>query len=84
MSDDGVKLNVTFQLTAVDRPVISGAELTAAGHRVRFEPDQATIVNIATGRKTHVEKKNGVYVLRMWVPIGIKRSEPPSSGGIRQ
>ena len=84
LSDDGVKLNVTFQVAAVDRPLISVAKLTAAGHRVRFEPDHATIVNIASGRKTHVEKKNGVYVLRMWVPAAAQLSEPSSSGGTRQ
>ena len=82
LSDDGGKLNINFQVTAVDRPLISVAKLTAAGHRVQFGPDKATITNDATGRVTHVDKKNGVYVLRMWVPAAVSAtlSELPLSG----
>ncbi len=61
-------------------------KLTAAGHWVQFGPDKATITNDATGRVTHVDKKNGVYVLRMWVSAAVSARLPerPLSGGSGQ
>ena len=60
-------LNVTFQVTAVDRPLLAVSKLTDAGHQVWFGKDLGTITHGRTGKVTSFKKRNGVYVLDMWV-----------------
>jgi len=43
------------------------SQVTAKGNKVNFYEDWGEIVHIKTGRKTRFERKNGVYVLRVWV-----------------
>lgn len=71
---------INFQVTSVDRPLIAVSKLTAAGHRVSFGPESGVFTHGITGKTTKFTEKNGVYVLRMWVP----RSVELVSGGIRQ
>jgi hypothetical protein len=83
LSDAGTRLAIKFQVTTVDRPLIAVSKLTAAGHIVKFGNQNGTITHGATGKQTQFRKKNGVYVLRIWVP----RAPPASSsspGGSRQ
>jgi hypothetical protein len=67
VTDNGVPLNVTFQVTAVDRPLLAVSKLTEAGHQVWFGKDLGTITHGRTGKVTSFKKRNGVYVLDMWV-----------------
>ena len=71
---------INFQVTNVDKPLIAVSRLTAAGHEVWFGQDGGTVRNKANGKVTHFEKKNNVYVLRMWV----RCPAVPTSGGSRQ
>ena len=80
VSDEGGKLSINFQVTSVDRPLIAVSKLTAAGHQVSFGRESGTMKHGVTGKATKFQKKNGVYVLRVWVPTS---SELPS-GGSRQ
>ena len=83
LSDEGVKLAINFQVTTVDRPLIAVSKLTAAGHQVWFGQDFGTITHGVTGKSTKFHRKNGVYVLKIWVPRPATE-QSSSSGGIRQ
>jgi hypothetical protein len=80
LSDEGSRLSINFQVTQVDRPLLAVSKLTAAGHEVWFGDEQGVITHGSTGKQTHFQKRNGVYVLRIWVP----RVQPMTSGGSRQ
>ena len=82
-------MNIKFQVTHVDKPLIAVSKLTAAGHKVEFDGDTGSIVNKANGNVTTFIRKNGVYVLQIWVKrhpstVAAIRSSAPLSGGSRQ
>ena len=84
LSEEGSKLSINFQVTTVDKPLIAVSKLTAAGHQVWFGKQHGVITHGVTGKTTTFEKKNGVYVLRVWAPRPATARTPSSSGGIRQ
>ena len=84
VSEEGSKLSINFQVTTVDKPLIAVSKLTAAGHQVWFGKQHGVITHGVTGKTTTFEKKNGVYVLRVWAPKPATARTPSSSGGIRQ
>ena len=48
-----------------------------------FGQDFGTITHGVTGKSTKFHRKNGVYVLKIWVPRPATE-QSSSSGGIRQ
>jgi hypothetical protein len=68
LTTDGLKLNVNFQVTPVDRPLISVGRLIKSGHKVEFSPSGGTITHGKSGAVTPFRSENGVYVLDLWVP----------------
>jgi hypothetical protein len=80
LSEEGQKLAINFQVTSVDRPLIAVSKLTAAGHNVWFGRDHGVITHGVTGKHTTFLKTNGVYVLKVWVPL----PAAAVSGGTRQ
>lgn len=72
-----MSLNVTFQVTAVDRLLLAVSKLTEPGHKVAFAKEHGTITHGRTGKVIPFKKRNGVYVLSMWV-------RKPVSGGSRR
>ncbi len=68
----------------MDRPLIAGSKRAAAGHQGWFGKEHGTITNGTTGKTTHVEKRNGVYTMTIWVPRPTPAKKPPRSGGSRQ
>jgi hypothetical protein len=68
LSAEGHKMAIRFQVASVSKPLISVAKLTAAGHKVTFGEDSGSIVNGTTGTETVFEKKDGVFVMRIWMP----------------
>ncbi len=67
LSEEGLKLAINFQVTAVDRPLVAVSKLTAAGHQVWFGKELGTITHSRTGKVTTFKERNGVYVLDMCV-----------------
>jgi hypothetical protein len=67
-SDEGHRCGMTWQIADVERPLIAVSHLSAAGNKVIFTKTGGEIVNIASGKKIKIQRKGGVYVLRMWVP----------------
>ena len=77
----------TFQVAQVTKPLLAVSQVTAKGNKVNFYEDWGEIVHIKTGRKTRFERKNGVYVLRVWVKeqgytntMGETPAEMPQTG----
>ena len=68
LSEEGQKLAIKFQVTSVNQVLVAVAKLTQAGHDVWFGPNYGVITHGATKRQTTSPKKNGVYVLKIWVP----------------
>lgn len=65
LTDAGSKFQANFQATDVDRPLSAVSKLTAAGHDVWFGDTGDVITHARMGKQTMLEKKNGVYVLRI-------------------
>ena len=67
---EGHKCQIPFQVAEVEQPLLSVAHLTTAGNRVELGASGGRIINVATGRSMALEKRGGVYILKMFVPHG--------------
>ena len=68
MTDEWRNAKWTFQVADITKPLGALKDVLAMGNRVEF--DEVTghwIVNKKTGVRTQMRKKNGVFVLNMWV-----------------
>ena len=50
-----------------DNASLSVAHLTSAGNRVELGHAEGRIVNLTTGRSIALERRGGVYILRMFI-----------------
>jgi hypothetical protein len=64
---EGHKCSIPFQVAEVEQPLLSVAHLTSAGNRVELGHTEGRIVNNATGRSIALERRGGVYILRMFI-----------------
>jgi hypothetical protein len=62
---EGDRCSIPFQVAEVDQPLLSVAHLTQAGNRVELGHAGGRIVNVATGRTIALERRGGVYIMRM-------------------
>jgi hypothetical protein len=67
-TDEGHKCGMVWQIADVERPLIAVSHLSAAGNHVTFTKTGGDIVNVVTGKRIKIQRKGGVYVLRMWIP----------------
>jgi hypothetical protein len=68
---EGDRCAIPFQVAEVDQPLLSVAHLTSAGNRVELGHASGRIVNLATGRAIALERRGGVYIMRMHVADGV-------------
>jgi hypothetical protein len=68
LNDLNEKCGTTFQVAEVERPLLSASQLAASGNIVVFERGGGKTVNIKSGRQMRLEKRGGVFVLKMWIP----------------
>jgi hypothetical protein len=66
-TNEGHKCKIPFQVANVEQALLSVAHLTMAGNRVELGANDGRIVNISTGRTIALEKRGGVYLLKMFV-----------------
>ena len=66
---------VEFQIAPVHKTLLSVSKMVDRGHRVVFDPEWSYVEDIATGEKTTLVRKRGLYVLRAWVRPRAKKSE---------
>ena len=64
---EGHKCSIPFQVAEVEQPLLSVAHLTSAGNRVELGHTEGRIVNNTTGRSIALERRGGVYILRMFI-----------------
>ena len=69
VTDQGLPVNLTYQVTGVTKPLNSVSRICDQGNIVTFGPDGGVIENVWTGRQTHFNRENGVYVLNTWLQI---------------
>ena len=64
---EGHTCGMPFQVAEVERPLIAVSQLAAAGNEVTLDKNDGVIRCKGTGRTIKLERKGGVYILRMWV-----------------
>ncbi len=64
---EGDRCAIPFQVAEVDQPLLSVAHLTGAGNRVELGHASGRVVNLKTGRTIALERRGGVYIMRMYV-----------------
>jgi len=69
-TEEGHKCSIPFQVAEVEQPLLSVAHLTAAGNRVELGEHDGRIVNLKTGRTIELEKRGGLYILKMFIADG--------------
>ena len=65
---EGFRCRLPFQVAEVEQPLLSVSHLTSAGNIVQFGDTDGNIVNRTTGRSIALERRGGVYIMKMWVP----------------
>ena len=58
---------VTAQVAAVNKALLSVYKIVSAGNTVVFDPDGSYIQDKATGEKMWLKESGGMYMLKMWV-----------------
>jgi hypothetical protein len=67
---EGDRCAIPFQVAQVDQPLLSVAHLTSAGNRVELGHASGRVINLATGREIALERRGGVYIMRMYIAGG--------------
>jgi hypothetical protein len=65
---EGYRCKVPFQVAEVEQPLLSVAHLAAAGNVVELGHTAGSIKNTSTGRSIALERRGGVYILKMFIP----------------
>ena len=66
--EDGVKKKMVAQVCGVNKALLSVRRVTAAGNTVVFKKGYGYIEEESTGEKIWMEEKEGMYVVKLWVP----------------
>jgi hypothetical protein len=64
---EGHRCRMPFQVADVEQPLLSVAHLTSAGNKVELGHADGRIVNLTTGRSIALERRGGVYILKMYI-----------------
>ena len=62
---DGTVNAITFQATAVRKPLAAVSRIVEKGNRVVFSPTENYVMNLATGKRMEIEQENGTYVMNV-------------------
>lgn len=73
---EGGALGMTSNVADVDMPLLSVAQMLHNGSKVVLATD-GCYVQYKSGRRDKLEQRNGLFVLKMWVPR--EQSKPASS-----
>ena len=66
-SDSSTARGLRMQIADVSKPLMSVSRAVDSGCRVIFDKDWSYIEDKATGERTTVERRGGLYVLESWV-----------------
>ena len=80
VTDEYRPLRLKAQVTEVDRPLLSVAQVVHMGGKVVFSPEasyiESTLKSGAT-RRDSLEFRNGLYMLKVWIP---RKQDAPFQG----
>ena len=68
VSNEGWDRWINAEVTYVDRPLLSVAQIVAAGCKVIFDANGSYIEQPGLGEYIELEQSGGLYTLKMWVP----------------
>ena len=66
-TESGNPTDVLFQIAEVGKPLVSVSAICEKGNRVIFGRAGGVVQNIRTGAETPFYRKNGIYVLSLWL-----------------
>ena len=70
VTESGTETNVLFQIADVSRPLVSVSAICEMGNRVIFGKTGGVVQCLTSGKETPFHRKNGIYVLSMWIRDG--------------
>ncbi len=73
-----------MQGARVSRPILSVIRLTESGKDVIFKKNGGIIRDTKTGVTTTFRRKHGIYVMGIWVNIGLETAGNPNAGFARR
>ena len=65
---EGHRCKMALQVAEVEQPLLSVSQLTSAGNFVQLGDSDGKVVNLITGRSIGLERRGGVYIMRMFIP----------------
>ena len=68
---EGHRCRIPFQVAQVEQPLLSVAHLTANGNVVELGHTKGSVKNLTTGRTIALERRGGVYILKMFIPDAV-------------
>jgi hypothetical protein len=77
MTHEGARCGLTFQSADVTRPILSVTKVSEMGHNVEFTKTGGCIRNIKTNQATRFVRRQGVYVLDVWLDGSSEKSRTP-------
>ena len=77
---EGNSGQLTFQISEVTKPLGSVKRMCEVGNQVVFDDGGSYIINKATGKKTWLEEKNGIYVMKVKISKATGRPGFPGLG----
>ena len=69
-TEEGEPTEVLFQIADVSRPLVSVSAICEMGNRVIFGRSGGVVQSLTTGIETPFYKRNGIYILSMWLKDG--------------
>ena len=80
-TEDGEETSVLFQIADVSKPLVSVAPICEKGSRVIFGKSGGAVQNIYTGRQIPLYRRNGIYILSVWLIDSEQDFPRPSPNG---
>ena len=65
---EGHRCKMALQVAEVEQPLLSVSQLTSAGNFVQLGDSDGKVVNLITGRSIGLERRGGVYIMKMFIP----------------
>ena len=66
-TDEGHACGIPFQCARVEKPLIAATQLAEAGNEVILHKRDGVIRNIRTKKEIKLQRRGGVYILKMWI-----------------
>ena len=67
VTEEGVEKRLILRVCDVNQGLISASKSASSGNRVILDDDGSYVENKSSGQKTWVEKRDGMYIMSLWV-----------------